>query len=67
MVNKSSLHILKTLSKAHKIAIDKDQFLCSISVYETNPAEESGIPDFFLNKDVRVCRYIIILAQNVGF
>jgi hypothetical protein len=47
VVNKSSLHIHKILSEAHKIAIDKDQFLCFISVCETSPAEERGIPDFF--------------------
>jgi len=47
VVNKSSLHIHKILSEAHKIAIDKDQFLCFISVNKTNPAEESEIPDFF--------------------
>jgi hypothetical protein len=47
VVNKSSLHIHEILSEAHKIAIDKDQFLCFISDYETNPAKESGIREFF--------------------
>jgi len=47
IILKSSLHIHKILSEVHKIAIDKNQFLCFISVYETNPAEERGIPDFF--------------------
>jgi hypothetical protein len=46
VVNKSGLYMHKILSEARKISIDKDQFLCFISVYETNPAEERGIPDF---------------------
>jgi len=50
VVNKSSLHVHKILSDAHKIAIDKDRVLCFISVNKTNPAEERGIPDFFLIK-----------------
>jgi len=48
MVNNSSLHIHKILSEAHKIAVDKDQFLCFISVYETTPAEERCVPVFLI-------------------
>ena len=51
-MNKSSLHIHKILSEVRKIAIDNGQFLCFISVYETNPAER-GSPDFLKIKTLR--------------
>jgi hypothetical protein len=47
LVNDSPLHIHKILLEAHNIVVYNDQFQCFISVYETNPAEECGIPDFF--------------------
>jgi hypothetical protein len=68
LVNNIRLHIHKILLEAHKTAVYNDHFVCFISVYEIKPAEERGIPDFFKkNKDVRVCRNVIILAQNAEF
>jgi hypothetical protein len=46
LVRNSRLYIHKILLEAHKIAVYNDQFLCFISVYETSPAEERGIPGF---------------------